>query len=110
LVQLTDCCQSISVLKEFPGIAFTKVSELLVERWRALSVEEHVKYENLAKEMDNKRKCSAGRISGEHVTNIKSFMNKGSKICQRPYRREIALDISLNKLKENDVPIHKELK
>jgi hypothetical protein len=114
---LTDCCQSISVLEEFPGIVFTKVSELLVERWRALPVEEHIKYENLAKEMDNKRKCSAGRISGEHVTRIKSFMNKNlsskkgsKKICQRSYRREIAMDISLNKLKENGVPIQKELK
>jgi hypothetical protein len=111
LGQLTNCRQSISVLKEFPGIAFTKVSELLVERWRALPVEEHIKYENLAKEMDKKRKCSADRISGEQVTSIKSFMSKNGnkKICQRPYRREMALDVSLNKLKENCVQVHKEL-
>jgi hypothetical protein len=116
LVQLTDCRQSISVLKEFPGIAFTKVSELLVERWRALPVEEHIKYENLAKEMDNKRKYGADGINREQVMSIKSFMNKNvsskngnKKICQRPYRREMALDVSLNKLKENCVPVHKEL-
>ncbi|PNF38564.1 hypothetical protein B7P43_G04046 [Cryptotermes secundus] len=99
------------VLKEFPGIAFTKVSELLVERWRALPVEEHIKYEKLAKEMDKKRKYSADRISGEQVMSVKSFMSKSwnKKICQRPYRREMALDVSLNKLKEDCVPAHNEL-
>jgi hypothetical protein len=87
-----------------------------VERWRALPVEEHMKYENLAKEIDNKGKHNAGKISREQVTSIKSFMNKNAsskngnkKIYQRPYRREMALDVSLNKLKENGVPVHKEL-
>jgi hypothetical protein len=116
LVQLTNCPQSIPVLEEFPGIAFTKVSELLVERWRALPLEEHIKYEKLAKEIDNKRKSNAAKISGEHVTSIKRFVNKnmssknGSKmICQRPHRREIALDVSINKLQENNIPVRKEL-
>lgn len=82
-----------------------------MERWRALPVEEHIKYENLAKEMDKKRKYSADRISGEQVMSVKSFMSKSwnKKICQRPYRREMALDVSLNKLKEDCVPAHKEL-
>jgi len=47
-----------------------------VERWRALPLEEHVKYENLAKEMDNKRKRGSGRIGGAPVTGIESFMNR----------------------------------
>jgi hypothetical protein len=117
LVQLTDCYQSISVLQEFPGIAFTKVSELLVERWRALPAEERINYENLAKEMGNKSKGSAGSISGTRVTSIKGFMSKSvspknvtKTIWRRPYRREVALDVSLKKLKESGIPVHKDLR
>jgi hypothetical protein len=116
LVKLTDCYQSISVLQEFPGIAFTKVSELLVERWQALSVEERINYENLAKGTGNKSKGSAGDISGTQTTSIKRFMDKSTssksetkKILQRPHRREVALDVSLKKLAENGIPVHKGL-
>jgi hypothetical protein len=116
VVQLIDCCQSISVLQEFPGIAFTKVSELLVERWRALSADERIRYENLAKEVDYNRKHSAGSISGEQMTGIKNFMNKSAssknvtkRIWQRPYRREVALNVSLKNIQGSGVPVHKEL-
>jgi hypothetical protein len=84
-----------------------------VERWRALPPEEHIKYENLAKEMDNKRKRGTCGIGGETVTGIKSFMSKSTlskteakKIQKKPHRREVSLDTSLEKLKQN-VAVHK---
>lgn len=47
-----------------------------MEWWQALPLEERIKYENLAKEMDNKRKRGTGRIGGAPVTGTDSFMNK----------------------------------
>ena len=87
-----------------------------MERWRALPLEEHIRYENLAKEMDNKRKRGAGRIGGAPVTGIESFMNKSEsskpeakKIQKKPYRREVDLDICLEKLKQNVIPVCKQV-
>ena len=87
-----------------------------MQRWQTLPLEEHIKYENLAKKMDNKRKCGTGRFSGETVTGIESFMNKSAsskpeakKIQKRPYRREVNLDICLQKLKQNDIPVRKQV-
>lgn len=87
-----------------------------MQRWRALPLEEHIKYENLAKEMDNKRKHGTGRFSGETITGIESFINKSAsskheakKIQKRPYRREVYLDMCLDKLKQNDIPVCKQV-
>jgi len=87
-----------------------------VERWRALPLEEHIKYENLAKEMDNKRKRGTGRIGGVPVTGIESFMSKSAsskpeakKTEKKPYRREVDLDICLEKLKQNVIPVCKQV-
>ena len=87
-----------------------------MERWRALPLEEHIKYENLAKEMDNKRKRGSGRIGGAPAIGIESFMNKSEsskpdakKIQKKPYRREVDLDICLEKLKQNVIPICKQV-
>lgn len=88
-----------------------------MERWRSLPPEERIKYENLAKEMDNKRKRGTGRIGGAPVTGIESFMNRSAsseaeakKIQKRPYRREVNLDICLEKLKQNDIPVCKQVR
>jgi hypothetical protein len=87
-----------------------------VERWRALPLEERIKYENLAKEMDNKRKRGTGRIGGVPVNGIENFMNKSAsskpeakKIQKKPYRREVDLDICLEKLKQNAIPVCKQV-
>lgn len=87
-----------------------------MERWRALPLEEHIKYENLAKEMDNKRKRGTGRIGGVPVTGIESFMNKSAsskpeakKIQKKPYRREVDLDVCLEKLKQTVIPVCKQV-
>lgn len=87
-----------------------------MKRWWALPLEEHIKYENLAKEMDNKRKRGTGRIGGMPVTGIESFMNKSAsskpeakKIQEKPYRREVDLDIHLEKLKQNAIPVCKQV-
>ena len=45
-----------------------------MEQWQALPLEEHIKYENLAKEMGNKRKRGTGRIGEAPVTGIESFV------------------------------------
>lgn len=84
-----------------------------MERWRSLSAEERIMYEKLAKETCNKDKGNAGSISGTLASSIKGFMSKGvspknvtKKIWQRPYRKEVALDVSLMKIKESGIPVH----
>jgi len=66
--------------------------------------------------MDNKRKRGTGRIGGVPVTGIESFMNKSAsskpeakKIQKKPYRREVDLDICLEKLKQNVIPVCKQV-
>lgn len=87
-----------------------------MERWQALPPEERISYENQAQEVHNKSKGSAGGISGTQLTSIKGFMSKSvspknvtKKSCQRPYRREVALDVSLQKLKESGIAVRKDI-
>jgi len=87
-----------------------------VERWRALPLEERIKYENLAKEMGNKRKRGTGKIGGAPVTVTESFMNKSEsskpeakKIQKKSYRKEVDLDKCLEKLKQNVIPVCKQV-
>ncbi|XP_063221246.1 uncharacterized protein LOC134530395 isoform X2 [Bacillus rossius redtenbacheri] len=51
------------ILDENPGIAFTKVAGLLVSRWRALSPEEQARYEDLAVQAEQQRRCELDRRS-----------------------------------------------
>ena len=70
-------------MKEFPGIAFTKVAQLLAERWRALPPEEVMRYEQIAKEVDEKRKNKMLEVGLQKLdTFIKELNAPKSKSCK----------------------------
>jgi hypothetical protein len=66
--------------------------------------------------MENKRKRGTGRIGGAPVTGIESFMNESEsskpeakKNQKKPYRREVDLNICLEKIKQNFIPVSKQV-
>ncbi|XP_069679500.1 PMS1 protein homolog 1-like isoform X2 [Periplaneta americana] len=98
------------ILQEFPGIAFTKVAEVLVNRWQNLTSEERAKYEELAKEMDEKRKSSKLEEIEHKLVSVKKFYKPVSKVqrsMKRAERRKEIMNVSLEILQENSVPVQK---
>ncbi|CAG2053835.1 unnamed protein product [Timema podura] len=105
------------ILEENPGIAFTKVSVILVGRWRSMSAEQKAHYELLAaQEAEQKQKHRPN-------TNMVLVNKVGKKNCHRevkigvqdlwhkmserkrsgdkvPQRRQVEVTVSLGKIKQ----------
>ncbi|KAJ9595906.1 hypothetical protein L9F63_012925, partial [Diploptera punctata] len=93
------------ILKEFPSIAFTRVAELLVQRWRILPQEERMRYEQIAKQIDEKRKNKALELGVQKLdTFIKQLNVPKNKIGKNPIREEAKLQ------SESEVKIEKKPK
>ncbi|PSN44979.1 hypothetical protein C0J52_05472 [Blattella germanica] len=102
------------ILKEFPGISFTRVAELLADRWRSLSEEDRMNYEELAKEvaeMRNSKKIEEGLQRLDAFINIvsktknqptkKNFTKKGSPNRKSP--KQVNKEIKMESLNETHV-------
>ena len=96
----------LTVLKEFPSIAFTRVAELLVERWRTLPEEGRMKYEQIAKELDEKRKSKLQQMEMQKLDTkqLNIPKNKELKTSKDPPKEESKLQ------PKNDLKVEKKFK